>query len=180
MTDKIHPAEISQIYVGIYNIKWYFSSRLEKDETFQLARTTFLYHVEIFLALSCTSEQKYECRDMIIFGGTIYINMIFLTFTYSHTPIDKHFMNFLTISRRFDFIWTNIHLLRRNFLKHFSIIFFFLEYFSPFVSALFWKFAWVTGVSRCFEKYYFQNFGIFVKFLLNFGCMYLSKISKKL
>ena len=102
----------------------------------------------------------------------VCINMIFLTFTYSHTPIDKHFMNFLTISRRFDFIWTNIHLLRRNFLKHFSIIFFFLEYFSPFVSALFWKFAWVTGVSRCFEKYYLQNFGIFVNFLVNFGSIY--------
>ena len=95
--------------------------------------------------------------------------MIFLTFTYSHTPIDKHFMNFLTISRRFDFIWTNIHLLRRKFLKHFSIIFFFLEYFSPFVLKACLVYC---GVSRCFEKYYLQNFGIFVNFLVNFGSIY--------
>ena len=74
-------------------------------------------------------------------------------------------MDFLTISRRFEFIWTNIHLLRQNFRKHSSIIFFFLEYFSPFVLK-------VCLISRCFEKYYFQNFGIFVNFLHNFGCIY--------
>ena len=33
-------------------------------------------------------------------------------------------MYFLTISRRFEFIWTNIHLLRQNFWQYSSIIFF--------------------------------------------------------